>query len=116
MRLSRCRRPSGVTIVAFPLGYDGGHICFHHIAHQCVTRAREPIEWDVPSLKELQNLASFCQNQENYNFRLYVAPVAILWVSLEGLNWVAGKLRHKGLISNPTFREQRHSTFTKAAN
>jgi hypothetical protein len=65
MRLSRCRRPSGVTIVAFPLGYDGGHICFHHIcfhhiAHQCVTRAREPIEWDVPSLKQLQNLASFC--------------------------------------------------------
>jgi hypothetical protein len=29
-----------------------------------VTRAREPIEWDVPSLKELQNLASFCQIRE----------------------------------------------------
>ena len=58
--------------MAFPLGYDGGHIGFHqvahHVAHQCVTRAREPIKWDVPSLKELQNLASYCQNQENYNF------------------------------------------------
>src|SRR4030088_885038 len=45
MRLSRCRRPSGVTIMAFPLGYDGGHICFHHIAHQCVkTRPVSPAE------------------------------------------------------------------------
>jgi hypothetical protein len=71
--------------------------------------------WLRSQVRPLPDL-SFCQNQENYNFRLYVAPVAILWVSLEGLNWVAGKLRHKGLISNPTFREQRHSTFTKAAN
>jgi hypothetical protein len=68
-----------------------------------------------PSLKELKNLASFCQNE--YNFRLYEAPVANLRASLEGSKLGCGKLRRKGLlIPNPTFREQRHSAVTKAAN
>jgi hypothetical protein len=67
-----------VTITAFALGHYGGHIGFT-MSLTNASRARvNQSKWDVPSLKEFQNLASFCQNQENHNFRLYGETVAIL--------------------------------------
>ena len=33
---------SGVTVAAFPLGQDGGHVGFHHAAYQRVKRRPVP--------------------------------------------------------------------------